>query len=142
MDEHPAAEGKPELPARRAETGSRRARRDSGRRMHLIGVKVSKDELIALRLQAAAANVSVPRLLVESTRAGTGGVGAVVINRELIDELFGLRRLLANVANNMNQIARAYNSGTPQHSELVGTLAHLRSYFDRMGDLLDRMAAR
>ena len=69
-------------------------------------VMLSEDERRRLRDRAAELGVSVPRLLVESALAG---VETPSDRREMIAELFEVRRLLATVANNVNQLAKAAN---------------------------------
>ena len=60
-----------------------------------------------LRARAVELGVSVPRLLVESALAG---VEAPAERRAWVAELFELRRLLATVANNVNQLAKVANT--------------------------------
>ena len=83
-------------------------------RTQLQPVRVSEEEKKALLVRAAEQNVSVSRLLVESALAdGEAPEG----RRAVMAELFELRRLLATVANNVNQVAKAVNiSGTVSDS--------------------------
>jgi hypothetical protein len=67
---------------------------------------LSEDEHQRLRERAAELGVNVPRLLVESALAG---VETPSDRREMIAELFEVRRLLATVANNVNQLAKVAN---------------------------------
>jgi uncharacterized protein with PhoU and TrkA domain len=71
-------------------------------------VKLTEDEQRQLRARAAALGVSVPRLMVESALGGATGM-APDRQRE-VAELFEVRRLLATVANNVNQLARLANT--------------------------------
>jgi hypothetical protein len=77
-----------------------------------------------LRERAAELGVSVPRLLVESALSG---VETSTDRRAMVVELFEVRRLLATVANNVNQLARVANtSGEVGASERLGrTLAEV-----------------
>ncbi|MGZ4288113.1 MAG: plasmid mobilization protein [Solirubrobacteraceae bacterium] len=84
---------------------ARRAPRANRRRVSQQ-VMLSEDERQRLRERAAELSVSVPRLLVESALAG---VETPSERREMIAELFEVRRLLATVANNVNQLAKAAN---------------------------------
>jgi hypothetical protein len=70
-------------------------------------VTLSPDEQRQLRRRAAELGVSVPRLLVESALSG---VETPAQRRAWIAELFELRRLLATVANNVNQLAKVANT--------------------------------
>ena len=69
-------------------------------------VKLTEAERDRLRARAAELGVSVPRLLVESALEG---LETPTERRQLIAELFETRRLLATVANNVNQLARSAN---------------------------------
>jgi hypothetical protein len=85
----------------------RRAREPVAR--HVIQkVKLTEEERDRLRARAAELGVSVPRLLVESALGEHGAETATERRREMA-ELFEVRRLLATVANNVNQQARAAN---------------------------------
>jgi hypothetical protein len=68
--------------------------------------------------------VSVPRLLVESALSG---VETPAERRAWIAELFELRRLLATVANNVNQLARTANTTgeLPTGTRLTRTLGEV-----------------
>ena len=71
-------------------------------------VKLTEDEQQQLRARAAALGVSVPRLMVESA---LGGATGMVPDRQVeVAELFEVRRVLATVANNVNQLARLANT--------------------------------
>jgi hypothetical protein len=70
-------------------------------------VKLSEAEREQLRERAAELGVSVPRLLVESALSG---VETSTDRRAMIAELFEVRRLLATVANNVNQLAKVANT--------------------------------
>jgi hypothetical protein len=70
-------------------------------------VRLSLEERRQLRERAADLGVSVPRLLVESALSG----GETPTDRRaMIAELFEVRRLLATVANNVNQLAKVANT--------------------------------
>ena len=84
-------------------------------------VKLTNGEHEKLRALAAELGVSVPRLLVESALAGRE---TPTERRAAVAELFEIRRLLATVANNVNQLAHTANiSGeVPAATRLEGTL--------------------
>jgi hypothetical protein len=86
---------------------ARRGRQDVPRRAE-IKVKLSEAERVELRRRASDLGVSVPRLLVESA-LGDRAETATEHRRE-VAELFEVRRLLATVANNVNQLARVANT--------------------------------
>ena len=82
---------------------------------------LSVEEQRRLRERAGELGVSVPRLMVE---AALSAVETPAERREWIAELFELRRLLATVANNVNQLAKTANiSGElPAGERLTRTL--------------------
>ena len=71
-------------------------------------VRLSLEERRQLRERAAELGVSVPRLLVESALSGRRRRSTD--RRAMIAELFEVRRLLATVANNVNQLAKVANT--------------------------------
>ena len=85
-------------------------------------VTLTEPEREQLRERAAELGVSVPRLLVESALSG---VETPSDRREMIAELFEVRRLLATVANNVNQLAKMANisGGTGSRDRLNATLS-------------------
>ena len=84
----------------------RRGREAAPRRVYQQ-VKLTEAERDQLRGKAAELGMSVPRLMVES--ALSGGVETPTERRRTVAELFQTRRLLATVANNVNQLARSAN---------------------------------
>ncbi|MFG1913056.1 plasmid mobilization protein [Kribbella sp. NPDC048928] len=69
-------------------------------------VTLTPEQDAALQLKARRLKVSVARLLVESALTDQE---TATDRRELLETLFGLQRLLGNVANNVNQLARKAN---------------------------------
>ena len=99
----------------------RRAREPVPR--HVIQkVKLTAEEREQLRRRAAELGVSVPRLMVESALSG---VETPTDRRRMVAELFETRRLLATVANNVNQLAHSANISGQVHEgrRLEQTLA-------------------
>ena len=101
----------------------RRGREAAPRRVYQQ-VKLTEEERDQLRARAAELGMSVPRLMVE---AALSGVETPTERREWIAELFEDRRLLATVANNVNQLAKAANiSGqVAERERLERTLAEV-----------------
>ena len=89
----------------RPEGRVRRAREPVAREV-IQKVKLTEEERDQLRARAAELGVSVPRLMVESALSG---VETPTERRRMVAELFETRRLLATVANNVNQLARSAN---------------------------------
>jgi len=83
----------------------RRGREAEPRRVYQQ-VKLTDGERELLRARAAELGVSVPRLLVESALEGRE---TSTERRQQVAGLFEVRRLLATVANNVNQLARSAN---------------------------------
>lgn len=101
-------------------------------------VYVSEEEAVRLAKLAAEQHVTVPRLLVESALSGAE---TPTQRRAAIAELFALRRSLAGMANNVNQLARAANT---DGRAPVGTAAALQSIVravERIDETIDRVAA-
>lgn len=97
-------------------------------------VKLTEAERDDLRARAAEQGVSVPRLLVESALDGRE---TPTERKRMIAELFEVRRLLATVANNVNQLARAANISGEVASEqrLERTLVEVDELVQRMREL-------
>jgi hypothetical protein len=110
-------------PATRPKGRVRRAREPVAREA-IQKVKLTQEERDQLRARAAELGMSVPRLMVESALSG---VETPTERRRLVAELFESRRLLATVANNVNQLARAANISGQVHEgrRLEETLAEV-----------------
>jgi hypothetical protein len=117
----------------KASLGRARRGREREPRRVFQQVKLTEAERDQLRARAAELGVSVPRLLVESALEGRE---TPTERRGLIVELFELRRLLATVANNVNQLARAANI-----SGEVGTAARLEGTLGEVEELVIRLRA-
>jgi hypothetical protein len=109
-------------------------RRARGSRQLQLQVRLSEPEREQLRARAGELGVSVPRLLVESALAGRE---TSTERREMLAEVFELRRLVATVANNVNQLAKVANvSGqVPERDQLTVTLTELGELMGRLRDL-------
>ena len=102
-------------------------------------VKVNAEEDAQLRARAVVAGVTVPRLMFES--AMNAHIETDTARQEVIAEFFAVRRLMANVANNVNQLAKYANTESvfPQDAEAI--VAEYRAIVPRLSDALDRLAA-
>ena len=127
------AAGEASRPMRRR----RRANVPGGRR-HSHEVKVTPEEEAMLLQRAEAQRVTIPRLLVESALAPQGETPTQ--RRELLAELFAVHRLLGNIANNVNQIAKATNATGEWQQETSATFAATRRTCDRISETIDRLA--
>jgi hypothetical protein len=102
-------------------------------------VKVTAAEQERLVELAAAAGVSVPRLLVESALAG--GPDSAAARSATSAELVALGRALGRVGVNVNQIARATNATGEVQGATVDTLAVVREVAERLAVVLDGIDA-
>lgn len=102
-------------------------------------MKVSAAEHERLVALAAAAGVSVPRLLVESALAG--GPGSAAARAATSAELVALGRALGRVGANVNQIARATNATHEVQDFTAATLAAVREVAARLAVVLDGIDA-
>ena len=120
-------------PEARPKGRARRGRGAEPRRVYQQ-VTLTEVEREQLRAKAAELGVSVPRLMVE---AALSGVETPTARRRMIAELFEVRRLLATVANNVNQLARSANiSGQVDAGRrLEETLGEVDELLARMREL-------
>lgn len=95
-------------------SGRRRRANVQGGRQHRHEVKVSPEEEGVLLRLALQHRVTVPRLLVEAAMSMDAANGESIETptqrAEAVRMLFGLRRQLGSMANNVNQIARVANT--------------------------------
>jgi hypothetical protein len=112
-------------PANQAPTRRQRAREDKPRQGALL-VKVSDAEHEQLRARAGELGLSMGRLLVDSALSDSS-LADERSRGELVLELRENRRLLATIANNVNQLARLSNiSGDiPAREQLERTRAEV-----------------
>lgn len=101
-------------------------------------VYVSEDEAVRLAKRAAEQRVTVPRLLVESALSD---VETPTERRAAIAELFALRRSLAGMANNVNQLARAANTNGRAPVGTGAALEGIVRAVERIDAAIDRVAA-
>ena len=96
-------------PVPAASRGAARRRRVEGGRHHAVKIRFTDVEYDAIAARATQARVSVQRFMVGC--ALTRRPHATAAPSALTAELAALRRLVVNMANNINQIARKLNSG-------------------------------
>lgn len=124
--------------------GLRRRRRAVGGRRTRYEVRVTPEEEGRLRVLALRYGVSIQKLLVDSTLGGGAATAAATgAEREsILVELFKLHRLLANVANNVNQIARVANTTGEIAPETDATFAAARRTAERIDSVIDELSAQ
>lgn len=119
-----------------ASRGSARRHRVEGGRHRELKLRFTDDEYDAIMARAADARVSVHRYMADGALAGRAAA-----NNALIAELTGLRRLVANLANNTNQIARRLNAGGYPDGGVTANSDALRRLIQRMDIALARAGA-
>ena len=101
-------------------------------------VKVNAGEDAKLRARASAQDVTVPRLMFES--ALNVNVETSTERKAAIAELFAVSRLLGNVANNMNQVAKFANSEGTFPADALELTGEYRRMVGRIDDVIERLA--
>jgi hypothetical protein len=96
-------------------------RREPGGRHHQVKVRFSDEEFAAASARAAAAKISLARLLAEAALAGDAATASE--KRAVVGELLAARRLAAAIGNNLNQLARVANSTGWVRPEVDGAAA-------------------
>lgn len=127
-------------PPSRSTARRRRANAPAARRRS-VHVRLTDVEHEQLGRLAGEHEVTVQRLLVEAALAGRETPAE---RRRAMRELFEIRRLLANVANNVNQLARAANvtGEVPAAERFEAALVELRGVLGRTLDALDALGGR
>jgi len=120
-----------------------RRRRVEGGRHHRHVVRVTPEEEAQLLALALRYRVSVPKLLVDSALAGGSEAAAsnASVRHALITELFGLHRLLANVANNVNQMTKALHATGELPPQTGEVLAAARRTAMKIDDVIDGLSS-
>ena len=112
--------------------GAARLRRVEGGRQHVVKVKLDEAEYAAIAGRAADLKVSIQRYFVSSAFISRSPAQPARVPSSMAAELAGLRRLTANLANNINQIARRLNSGGSPDASIDPALAAVRRAMDRL----------
>ncbi|MEI5100953.1 plasmid mobilization relaxosome protein MobC [Streptomyces sp. PmtG] len=112
------------------------------KRVHVIYVRLNDSEKSVLSAAASAARTSLPAFLARSGLAAAHDLdntaAAIAGRRETVSELFAARRHLHQVGNNLNQVARAINSGA-WPPELDTVLAATQRAVQRVQDATDQL---
>ena len=115
----------------------RRANVEGGREKS-YRVYVTPDEDAQLRARAVVADVTVPRFLFES--ALNANIETNTDRKKAIAELFTLTRLMANVSNNVNQLARYANTEGRFPADAGAVVAEYRVLAGKVENVIDRLA--
>ncbi|WP_374206911.1 plasmid mobilization protein [Streptomyces noursei] len=115
------------------------------KRSRMCNVRLSENEWQRLHAAAHITHTSLPAYLVRSGLAAAedaqNTAAAVASRRELVAELFTARRHLGQVGRNLNQVAKALNSGAwPPELDVV--LAATNRAVRRVQDAADQLLAQ
>jgi hypothetical protein len=127
----------PERQVPSAARGAARRRRVEGGRPRAVKSRFTDAEYEAIAARAADSHVSVQGLLVAGALTGEP---AATAPSALTAELAGLRRLVANIANNINQMARKLNSGGWPDAGIAPAADAVRRTMRRLDAALDTAA--
>ena len=119
--------------------GRRRRANYSGGRPYRHEVRVSPEEEAVLLGLAGEQQVTVPRLLVESALAQGRGE-TLTERRDALAKLFAVYRLLASVANNVNQIAHVANTNRQVPVDTGTVLEEVRKVAARVDAVIDELS--
>lgn len=114
----------------------RQQNKGQGKR-HIHQVKVSEAEEALLKSKAEALNVSIVKLLVDSTL----GKNQYLQRRALVTELVGVRRELQGVSTNINQMTRLANTTqqVPSEEELAAAFGNLEPLIERVWEVVKEL---
>ncbi|GAA1590952.1 hypothetical protein GCM10009678_86530 [Actinomadura kijaniata] len=119
-----------------AANGSRRLPRAPAGRPHVITVRVTGAELVAITERAQQLGISRQRLMVETATAAPSRAGGAPMpatqRRALVAEVLAARRQVAGIANNVNQIARAAHAAGYVYDDLVGVVPAIEAAVARL----------
>lgn len=117
----------------------RRANAPGGRRhQHMVRVSAAEEE--QLRARAEEQDVSIPRLLVEAALARGGETSTE--RRDAMAELFRIRRQLAGLTTNVNQIAHAVNIDGRMPVGSAAALARIEDVVEKIDAAIEGLAVR
>ncbi|MEE1797358.1 plasmid mobilization relaxosome protein MobC [Streptomyces sp. JV176] len=133
--------GTEEQPQSGASTARKRSPQKN-KRARVCNIRLNNDEWSRLTIAARTSRKSLPAYLVRAGLAAaddTENTAAVIAgHRDLIAELFAARRHLGQVGNNLNQVARALNSGG-QPAELDAVVSAVQRAVTRVQAVTDRL---
>jgi Bacterial mobilisation protein (MobC) len=131
-----------------AANGAARLHRVDGGRRHAVTVRLDDAEYRSILDRAAEYKLSIQRFLVSCALARRApaptpprGTTPPRIPSPVIAELAGLKRLTANLANNINQIVRALNSGGTPDASIAAAADAVRRVMLRLDSVLTGMTA-
>ena len=118
--------------------GRKRRKNADSPRQKFYSVYVSPEEDAQLQARALVREVTVPRFLFESAMAAS--VETSTDRKAAIVEMFEVRKLLASIANNANQIAKFANTESIFPAEAQSLVTEYRAIVPRLSEAIDRLA--
>jgi len=117
----------------------RRANAPAGeRRTKRYTVKATPTEQAELEARAKEAGVDVPRLMFEAALAADVETSAE--RKQVIAELFAMRREVGSIANNVNQLAKFANTESRFPREAAAVVREFRELYPKLSAAVDRLA--
>ncbi|MFB6484247.1 MobC family plasmid mobilization relaxosome protein [Streptomyces virginiae] len=135
---HESASAAPAAARTRRRTYKRR------QRPNVCSVRMSDDELVLVATAAKTAGVTLAgffaRAALSAARDPQTSAAAIAGRREMVAELFAARRHLGQIGNNLNQLARAINSGAqPPDAQLNAALDAVHGASARVQGATDQL---
>lgn len=118
--------------------GRKRRKNSDAPRRKSYSVYVSAEEDAQLQARAVVRDVTVSRLLFES--AMSAHIETDTERKAAIVAMFEVRKLLANIANNANQIAKFANTESIFPAEAQSIVTDYRAIVPRLSEAIDRLA--
>ncbi|WP_170177740.1 plasmid mobilization protein [Thermomonospora umbrina] len=116
----------------------KRLTRHPGGRKRAVKVLLTEEERATIVRRAEAARVSIPRLLVEA--ALSGNARTATERRAIVIEVLAVRRLVAALGNNVNQLAKVANSTGEIPDQLPAVLDAVQRVLDRLDATASELA--
>ncbi|MBS0592045.1 MAG: plasmid mobilization relaxosome protein MobC [Proteobacteria bacterium] len=129
----------PSQPSKKRRLGRKRRENVTGGRQHSHRVKVTPEEEAELVRRAELERVSVPRLMVEAALADERGETSSQRRSKMV-MLFQLRRSVAGLARNVNQIAAYANATDEFPMQAYELMPQLRSTCVRIDAAIDELS--
>lgn len=132
-------EPKQDEPERFKRARGSRATDSTSKRDRQLRFDLNDQELASIHRMAAARHTAVSAFVREAALSADSAE-TMQERKQLIVELYSVRRLLAQMSNNVNQIARATNATGEWQAETAGTLEAARRTAQRIESLCDELS--
>jgi uncharacterized protein (DUF1778 family) len=108
----------------------KRLPKQPGGRKHELKVRLTDEQRAKVAGRASDAGVSISRLMVEAALSGSDRTATE--RRAIVIELLGVRRLVAALGNNVNQLAKVANATGQVPEELPAALDAVERVLNRL----------